>query len=159
MSDDHRQRIFMLRTNVNEVNVEPIDLSEELRQSAQFRLDLAPIVVVGPITREFLHRRELHALRSIGDDFPLRPFGCRYASTQFVKFLFRDFDMKRTNSVLVSCLLTAWLCGSGLGHCVLLLNEFDSRIGKSLDDRPGAERDGKTQHRTLLQKTTPRSVV
>ena len=29
--DDERQRVFVLRTNVNEMNVDPIDLGEELR--------------------------------------------------------------------------------------------------------------------------------
>jgi hypothetical protein len=29
--DDERQRVFMLRTNVNEVNVQPVDLGDELR--------------------------------------------------------------------------------------------------------------------------------
>jgi hypothetical protein len=29
--DDERQRIVMLRTSVNEVNVEPIDLGDEVR--------------------------------------------------------------------------------------------------------------------------------
>ena len=29
--DDERQRIFMFRTNVNEMNVETIDLGDELR--------------------------------------------------------------------------------------------------------------------------------
>jgi len=36
--------IFMLRTNVNEVNVQPIDLGDELRQRVQSRLHLAPVV-------------------------------------------------------------------------------------------------------------------
>ena len=61
--DDERQRVFMFRTNVNEMNVEPIDLGDEMRQGIQFRLALAPIVIRRPIAREFLHRRELHALR------------------------------------------------------------------------------------------------
>ena len=30
--DDERQRIFMFRTNVNEMNVQPIDLGHEIRQ-------------------------------------------------------------------------------------------------------------------------------
>ena len=30
--DDHRQRIFMLRAHVNEMNVEPVDLGDEVRQ-------------------------------------------------------------------------------------------------------------------------------
>ena len=29
--DDEWQRVFVLRTNVNEMNVEPIDLGDELR--------------------------------------------------------------------------------------------------------------------------------
>ena len=29
--DDERQRVFMLRTNVKEVNVQPVDLGDELR--------------------------------------------------------------------------------------------------------------------------------
>ena len=61
--DDERQRIFMLRTNVNEVNVQPIDLGDELRQGVQPRLALAPVVFRRPIARELLNRRELHALR------------------------------------------------------------------------------------------------
>jgi len=30
--DDERQRILMFRTNVDEMNVEPIDLGDEVRQ-------------------------------------------------------------------------------------------------------------------------------
>jgi len=62
----------MIRTNVDEMNVEPIDLRHELRQGVQLRLALAPIVLC-PIARELLSRRELHALRCIGDRFPFRP--------------------------------------------------------------------------------------
>jgi len=29
--DDERQRIFVFRTNVNEMDVEPVDLGDELR--------------------------------------------------------------------------------------------------------------------------------
>ena len=61
--DDQRQRIFMFRTNVNEVNVQPIDLGDEIRQRIQPRLDLAPVVLGRPIARERLSRRELYALR------------------------------------------------------------------------------------------------
>jgi hypothetical protein len=60
--DDQRQRVLTLRTNVNEVNVEAVDFSDELRQSVQLRLAPAPVVVRPPIPREFLNRRERHAL-------------------------------------------------------------------------------------------------
>ena len=62
--DDQRQRIFVFRTDVNEVNVQPIDLGDELRQGVQLRLDLAPVILCRPIARQRLHRRELHSLRS-----------------------------------------------------------------------------------------------
>src|SRR2546426_5453627 len=71
--DDERQRAFVLRTNVNKMNVQPIDLGDELRNGIQLRLDLAPVVVCRPIAREFLDRLELHALRCIRDRFPFRP--------------------------------------------------------------------------------------
>ena len=38
--DDERQRIFVFRTDVNEMNVQPIDLGDELRQGVQSCLDL-----------------------------------------------------------------------------------------------------------------------
>jgi hypothetical protein len=67
MRDDQRQRIFMFRTNVNEMNVQPIDLGDELWQGVQFRLALAPIVVCAPIPGKFPNCRQRHALRFIRD--------------------------------------------------------------------------------------------
>src|SRR5262249_13894265 len=52
--DDERQCIFMFRTNVNEMNVQPINLGHEVRQGLQFRLAFAPIVISPPIAGEFL---------------------------------------------------------------------------------------------------------
>ena len=124
MRDDERQRIFVFRTDVNEMNVQPIDLGDELRQGVQFRLDLAPVVFCRPIARECLNRRELHALRCIRDRFSFRPLCCVDAPAQFGEFRFRNIHMKRTNSILVSCLLAALLCSTGLGHGVLLLSSF-----------------------------------
>ena len=63
----------MLRTNMNEMDVQPIDLGDELRQGVQSRLALAPVVFRAPIARERLGRRELHALGCIIDRFPFRP--------------------------------------------------------------------------------------
>ena len=87
--DDERQRIFVFRTDVNEMNVQSIDLGDELRQGVQFRLDLAPVVLCRPIARERLNRRELHALRCIRDRFPFRPLCCVDAPAQFGKSAFR----------------------------------------------------------------------
>src|SRR5438105_15893353 len=65
--DDERQRMFMLRTNVNEMNVETSDLGHELGEGLQPRPEPPEVAVGTPVARAFLHRRELHAVRSLGD--------------------------------------------------------------------------------------------
>ena len=67
MRDDQRQRILVFRANVDEMNVQPIDLGDELRQRVEPRLDLAPIVLRSPVARDLLDRCELDALRFICD--------------------------------------------------------------------------------------------
>ena len=100
MCEDERQRVLVFRTNVNEVDVQPINLGHEIRQGVQSRLDLAPVVLGRPIAREFLHRRELGALRLIGDRLPVRPAGRAYASAQFGQFGVREIHAKWTNGVV-----------------------------------------------------------
>ena len=65
--DEERQRILVLRANVNEMDVQAVDLGDEVRQGLQLLLALAPVVLVRPVARECLHRRELRALRLIVD--------------------------------------------------------------------------------------------
>src|SRR6267142_5313235 len=120
----------MLRTNVNEMNVESIDLSNEVWYGFQFRLALAPVVVCSPIAREFLHRRELHALRCVRDQFSLWPFGRVDTSSQIGEFRVRKIELKRTNRGFV-CL---WLCSGGLRHEVLLLINSRFRFCNCLGD-------------------------
>ena len=71
--DDDRQRAFMRRTHVDEVDVEPVDLGGELRQGVELRLALAPVVLRRPVAREVPERRERHALRRVRDGLLLRP--------------------------------------------------------------------------------------
>ena len=97
--DDQWQRVCMLRTDVNEMNVQPVDRGDELRQGVQCRFDLAPVVIRRPIAREFLHRRELHALRFIRDRFPFGPPGGVDAPAQFGQFGFRNIDLERTDCI------------------------------------------------------------
>ncbi len=100
--DDHRQRIGIFRANVDEVNVEAIDFGDELRQRVQPGFDFAPVIVGRPITCEFLHGCELHALRRVGHRFPLRPPGGLDASLQVNELRFRCVHMKCTNGSLVT---------------------------------------------------------
>ena len=71
MGNEERQRILVIRTNVNEMDVEAIDLGDEVRQGLQLLLALAPVVLFRPVAREGLHRRESWALRVILDGLPL----------------------------------------------------------------------------------------
>src|SRR5260370_39216785 len=73
MRDDHRKRIRILRTGMNEMNIEPVDVRRELRQGVQPRFDLAPVVIRLPITCECSHPRELHSLSCMRYLFPLGP--------------------------------------------------------------------------------------
>ena len=75
--DDQRQRIFVLRADVDEVDVQPVDLGDELRQGLELRLELAPVVLGRPVARERLHRRQLHALRPIIDGLLARASASR----------------------------------------------------------------------------------
>jgi hypothetical protein len=86
--DDERQRVVMLRSDMDEVNVQPVDLGDEVRQGFQLRLALAPVVFGPPILCELLHRRELHALLIIGDRFALGPQRLHDAAAQIGQLAF-----------------------------------------------------------------------
>src|SRR5688500_1934873 len=116
--DDERQRVFVRRTNVNEMNVDPIDLGDEIRQRVESCLNLAPVVLRCPIARELLHRRELHALRCIG--FPVRPPRGVDAPSQVIEFRLRNVHAKWANHGGVTCLVDE-LRGCTWRHDVLLL--------------------------------------
>jgi hypothetical protein len=92
--DDERQRVLVLRADVDEMNAEPVDLGCELRQGVQLRLAPAPVVVGCPVAREFLHGRERHALRLICDGFLLGPLRGRDAPAKIGEFLFRNVDVE-----------------------------------------------------------------
>jgi hypothetical protein len=94
MGHDQRHRIRMTRADVYEVNVEPVDLSHELRQGIQLRLRLPLVVVRPPVAYELLDLRQLHALGLIGNSLPVEPPCRRDASAEVGEFLFRNVDAK-----------------------------------------------------------------
>jgi hypothetical protein len=55
------------------VDVQPVDPGGELLERVQFRLALPPVVIGRPVAGQFLQRRQLHALRPVGDEFLGRP--------------------------------------------------------------------------------------
>ena len=71
--DDERERVLVLRADVDEVDVQPVDLGQEVRQAVQLGLASAPVVVRRPVAGELLHGRQRHALRVIVDRLALGP--------------------------------------------------------------------------------------
>jgi hypothetical protein len=115
--NDERHRLVMLGSGVNEVNVQPIDLGDELRKGVQSGLYLAPVVFGRPISRERLRRRQLHALRCIRDRFPFGPLGRLDAPAQVRELRFRNVHLERTNIALDVARLSSH-CGRSLSHGV-----------------------------------------
>jgi hypothetical protein len=83
--DDHRQRIRIFRADVDEMNIESVDVRYEMRERFQFLFALAPVVIFGPVARQFLHRRELHALRLIVNGFFFWPARGRNAVAKIIE--------------------------------------------------------------------------
>src|SRR5262245_48254708 len=99
MRNNERQRILVLRADVNEINVESVDLRHKLRQRIQFRFDFPPVIISTPVTDDFLEFSELIALRAISDRFLVRPAGRCDASAEIDELLVRYVDAEGTNCI------------------------------------------------------------
>ena len=97
VADDERQRVLVLRAGVDEVDVQPVDLGDELRDGVQPRLALAPVVLVVPVARDRLHRLQLHALRGILDALLLGPARGRDAGAQVLEVRLGELDRERAD--------------------------------------------------------------
>ena len=95
VADDQRKRVLVLRANVDEVDVQPVDLGDEVRDGVQPRLALAPVVLGRPVASEVLHERERHALRVIVDGLLFGPARGRDSGTQVVEIPVADLDRER----------------------------------------------------------------
>ena len=94
---DQRQRVLVLRLDVDEVDVDAVDLGLELRQRVELRLGLAPVVVGLPVARELLQGRQLDALRPICDQLLGGPARLPDAPAQVVDLRFWNLDVERTD--------------------------------------------------------------
>src|SRR5580704_14123368 len=95
------------------MNVQPIDLTYELRQRVQLLLALGPVVPGFPVARELLNRRERHALRVVANGLALGP-SCRSdAPAQVGQLRLGKARLKRTNGGLVAARLLPRILLSG----------------------------------------------
>ena len=67
MGHHQRQGVDAVRTCVDEVDVEAIDLSGELRKSVEARFARAPVVGVGPVLGDLAYVGERDALLPVVD--------------------------------------------------------------------------------------------
>src|SRR4029453_321266 len=79
---------------VDDVDVDPVDLGDELRQRVELGLGLAPVILRFPVVNERLQSFQLDALRLIGDRLLVGPARRRDASTKVDKVLFRNVDVE-----------------------------------------------------------------
>jgi hypothetical protein len=98
--DDQRQRIGVPGADVKEMDAEPVDLGDEVRQLVQLRLAPAPVVICRPVPREILHHRERHALRVVGHRLGLGPPGRVHAAAQIGEFGLGETDRERADGVV-----------------------------------------------------------
>ena len=71
--DDQRHRFRMRRADMQEVNVEPVDFSGELRKAIEPRLALAPVVLFRPVAADVPDPFQRRALAPVIDQFSFRP--------------------------------------------------------------------------------------
>jgi len=130
VGDDDRQGILVLRTNMDEVNVQTVDLGHEVREGPHLRLALAPVVLGRPVMGEPLRRRELRALGDVAHRFTFGPSRRLDASPQVLQLgIGDDGNVELTDSSAVV---------AHLGHVWDLSPRRDDRVG--LLQRPRAVR-------------------
>ena len=84
------KRVLVLGANVDEVDVDPVDLGDEVREGGKALLELAPVVIRRPVAGQCLDRLELHALGGI--HLPVGPLRRVDAIAQVLELLLGDVD-------------------------------------------------------------------
>jgi hypothetical protein len=117
VGDDERQRVLVRRPHVEEVDIEAVDLGDEPRQRVQPGLEPPQVGVGAPVAHEFLHRRQLHALRLIGDGLLLGPARRLHAPAQLGEVLLGDANVEGADGGVLGC--CGWRGGTRAGRGAL----------------------------------------
>ena len=120
--DDERQRIFMFRTNVNEMNVQPIDLGDEIAAGRSVSPRTCANRSLSPNSAR-VSASSRAARLAIASVTVSRSghFVALMRLRNSVSSASGTFTLKRTNRILVSGRLAAFLCSTGCSHGVVLL--------------------------------------
>src|SRR5262245_55397049 len=84
----------MLRLDMDEVNLQPVDLGHKLGQGVELCLHLAPVIFGLPEVDKRLNLRQLDTLGAICDCLTLRPAGGGDAPVQVEQSFFGNVDAK-----------------------------------------------------------------
>jgi hypothetical protein len=99
MGHDQRHGIGVAGADVGELNIEPIDPGDELRQAVQLGFRLPPVMLRAPVAREVLDLGQLYALRLVFDGLPVGPPRGQDAPAQVGEFFFRHIDREGADCV------------------------------------------------------------
>jgi len=110
-----RQGLVMPRADVRELDVQPVDLGDELRQRVERRLDLAPVVAVAPVFDERAQLRQLDTLGPVADGLLVGPARRPHAPPELVDLFLRNVDPEGADR-------------RGVGHCGRLVRAGNSHV-------------------------------
>src|SRR5918993_1545869 len=82
----------MTRTDVDEVDIDPAYVGDELWKRVQLRFCFAPVVTFAPVPDELLQPCQRHALRRIG--FPVGPTRGGYAAAKVLQLRLRHLSFE-----------------------------------------------------------------
>ena len=95
MCDDQRHGAGMRRAHVHEMDVEPVDFGDELREAIEQRFAASPIVRLGPIAADLLDPFARRALAPVADQLGLRPARPAQPRLQVVEHVVANSDTER----------------------------------------------------------------
>ena len=97
MGQQQWHRTGLWRADMEEMNVEPIDLGDELPQSVEPRLASPPVIARAPIGGEILQHGQRRTLRPVVDRLALGPTGRVEPAVKVVDLVLRDRERERTD--------------------------------------------------------------
>ena len=100
LGDDQRQRVLVLRADVQEVDVEAVDGCLILAPIVQHRLAAAPVVAVTPVIDQRLDLGERGALGPVVDCLRVRPAGLVDAAVEVLEVRLRDGEGEGGDGVI-----------------------------------------------------------
>jgi hypothetical protein len=77
---------------MDEVNIQPIDLGQELGETIELRLESAPVVLSLPVVDKRFSILQADTLRPVGDGFRIRPSSSGQSLLQVLNLGVRDRD-------------------------------------------------------------------